>query len=148
RNVVFTVSSTLTAVTRANIVKSYSRIACLSTPSVYQKLKQRLVEGSDHMSAVVLEYDHILDTYGQKDMAPQSFDIILADPPYLSEDRLTKVAQTVKYLANSKVLLCTGTIMEKHADKLMGLNICSFLPYHNLANEIHCFTKYTSILLS
>lgn len=38
--------------------------------------------------------------------------------------------------------------MEKHADKLMGLNICSFFPNHKLANEFHCFTKYTSILLS
>ncbi|XP_045560852.1 EEF1A lysine methyltransferase 1-like [Salmo salar] len=95
---------------------SYSRIACLSTPSVYQKLKQRLVEGSDRTSAVVLEYDHTFDTYGQEfifydyneplalpeDVAPQSFDIILADPPYLSEDCLTKVAQTVKYLAKGK----------------------------------------------
>uniref|UniRef100_A0A673VW76 EEF1A lysine methyltransferase 1 n=1 Tax=Salmo trutta TaxID=8032 RepID=A0A673VW76_SALTR len=156
-------SSTLTAVTRANIVMSYSRIACLSTPSVYQKLRQRLVEGSDRTSAVVLEYDHTFDTYGQEfifydyneplslpeDVAPQSFDIILADPPYLSEDCLTKVAQTVKYLAKGKVLLCTDEPhIAKHAEKLMGLNICSFLPNHKLANEFHCFTKYTSILLS
>uniref|UniRef100_A0A8C8DGI0 EEF1A lysine methyltransferase 1 n=1 Tax=Oncorhynchus tshawytscha TaxID=74940 RepID=A0A8C8DGI0_ONCTS len=139
-------------------------IACLSAPSVYQKLKQGVVEGSDGVSAVVLEYDRRFATYGQEfifydyneplalpeDVAPQSFDIVLADPPYLSEECLNKVAQTVKYLAKGKVLLCTGAIMEEHAVKLMGLKICSFLPKHNknLANEFRCFTNYPSNLMS
>ncbi|XP_029500234.1 EEF1A lysine methyltransferase 1 [Oncorhynchus nerka] len=140
------------------------RIACLSAPSVYQKLKQGVVEGSDGVSAVVLEYDRRFATYGQEfifydyneplalpeDVAPQSFDVVLADPPYLSEECLNKVAQTVKYLAKGKVLLCTGAIMEEHAEKLMGLKICSFLPKHNknLANEFRCFTNYPSNLMS
>jgi 16S rRNA G966 N2-methylase RsmD len=89
---------------------------------VYQKLKLGVVEGSDGVSAVVLEYDRRFATYGQEfifydyneplalpeDVAPQSFDVVLADPPYLSEECLNKVAQTVKYLAKGKVLLCTG----------------------------------------
>ncbi|KAI3355696.1 hypothetical protein L3Q82_004297 [Scortum barcoo] len=33
------------------------RIACVSAPSVYQKLKQGVLDGSDRVSAVVLEYD-------------------------------------------------------------------------------------------
>uniref|UniRef100_A0AAY5L1E0 EEF1A lysine methyltransferase 1 n=1 Tax=Esox lucius TaxID=8010 RepID=A0AAY5L1E0_ESOLU len=142
----------------------HSRIACLSAPSVYQKLKQGVVEGSGGVSAVVLEYDRRFATYGQEfvfydyneplslpeDVAPQSFDIVLADPPYLSEECLTKVAQTVKYLAKGKVLLCTGAIMEEHAEKLLGLKICRYIPKHNknLANEFRCFTNYPSSLLS
>ncbi|KAL0963579.1 hypothetical protein UPYG_G00308200 [Umbra pygmaea] len=140
------------------------RIACLSAPSVYQKLKQGLVKGSGGISAVVLEYDRRFAAYGQEfifydyneplvlpeDLAPQSFDIVLADPPYLSEECLTKVAQTVKYLAKSKILLCTGAIMEEHAEKLLGLKMCSFIPKHNknLANEFRCFTNYPSSILS
>lgn len=98
------------------------RIACLSAPSVYQKLKQGVVDGSDRVSAVVLEFDRRFAAYGQDfifydyndplrlpaDVAPQSFDVVLADPPYLSEECLSKVAKTIKYLSKSKVLLCTG----------------------------------------
>ncbi|XP_056145303.1 EEF1A lysine methyltransferase 1 [Lampris incognitus] len=140
------------------------RIACLSAPSVYQKLKQGAVEGSDHVSTVVLEYDRRFARYGQEfiyydykeplvlpdGVAPQSFDIVLADPPYLSEECLGKVAETIKYLTKGKVLLCTGAIMEKHAKDLLDLKMCNFLPQHNksLGNDFRCFVNYPSLLLS
>lgn len=98
------------------------RVACVCAPSVYQKLKQGVVDGSDRVSAVVLEYDRRFSTYGDDfiyydyneplslpcGVAPQSFDVVLADPPYLSEECLSKVAQTIQYLSKGKVLLCTG----------------------------------------
>ncbi|KAM3862126.1 EEF1A lysine methyltransferase 1 [Diretmus argenteus] len=140
------------------------RIACLSAPSVYQKLKQGVVEGSGSVSAVVLEYDRRFATYGQefvfydfKDplslpdgVAPQSFDIVLADPPYLSEECLSKVAKTVKFLSKGKVLLCTGAVMAELAKQLLDVKMCSFLPKHNknLSNEFRCFVNYPSCLLS
>lgn len=166
------------------------RIACVSAPSVYQKLKQGVVDGSDRVSAVVLEYDRRFATYGDDfvfydyneplslppSVAPQSFDLVLADPPYLSEECLSKVAETVKYLSKGKVLLCTGeherrsegercnilnehkcflllstgAIMENVAKKLLGVKMCSFLPKHdrNLSNEFRCFVNYPSRLLS
>ncbi|XP_075993975.1 EEF1A lysine methyltransferase 1 [Genypterus blacodes] len=140
------------------------RIACVSAPSVYQKLKQGVVDGSDRVSAMVLEYDRRFAAYGQDfvfydyneplrlpdHVAPQSFDIVLADPPYLSEECLSKVAQTIKYLSKSKVLLCTGAIMEPHAKELLGVEMCGFLPQHNrnLANNFRCFVNYPSCLLS
>lgn len=94
----------------------------MSAPSVYQKLKQGVVVGSDRVSAAVLEYDRRFAAYGddfvfydynepvsfEVDVEPHSFDIVLADPPYLSEECLSKVAQTVKHLSKGKVLLCTG----------------------------------------
>lgn len=94
----------------------------MSAPSVYQKLKQGVVDGSDRVSAVVLEFDRRFATYGDEfifydynkplslepRVAPQSFDIVLADPPYLNQECLEKVAQTIKYLSKGKVLLCTG----------------------------------------
>lgn len=140
------------------------RIACVSAPSVYQKLKQGAVEGSDRVSAVVLEYDRRFATYGDDfvfydyneplslpaGVAPQSFDVVLADPPYLSEECLSKVAQTIKYLSKGKVLLCTGAIMEPLAKELLDAKMCSFLPQHNrnLSNEFRCFVNYPSRLLS
>ncbi|KAF7650176.1 hypothetical protein LDENG_00129590, partial [Lucifuga dentata] len=140
------------------------RIACVSAPSVYQKLKQGVVAGSDRVSAVVLEYDRRFAAYGHDfifydyneplslpaAVAPQSFDIVLADPPYLSEECLRKVAKTIKYLSKSKVLLCTGGVMEKHAKELLDVQLCSFLPKHsrNLSNDFRCFLNYPSRLLN
>ncbi|TWW80414.1 EEF1A lysine methyltransferase 1 [Takifugu rubripes] len=140
------------------------RIACVCAPSVYQKLKQGVVEGWDRVSAVVLEFDRRFATYGDDfifydyneplslggSVAPQSFDVVLADPPYLSKECLEKVAKTIKYLSKGKVLLCTGAIMENVAEELLGVKKCSFLPEHkrNLSNEFRCFVNYPSQLLS
>ncbi|XP_061580332.1 EEF1A lysine methyltransferase 1 [Cololabis saira] len=140
------------------------RIACVSSPSVYQKLKQGAVHGSDQVLAVVLEYDRRFSAYGDdfifydyneplslpSCVEPQSFDVVLADPPYLSEECLRKVAETIKYLSKDKVLLCTGAVMENLARDLLDLNMCSFLPKHNrnLSNEFRCFVNYPSRLLS
>ncbi|XP_075961084.1 EEF1A lysine methyltransferase 1 [Anarhichas minor] len=139
------------------------RVACVSSPSVYQKLKQGVVVGSDRVSAVVLEFDRRFSAYGDdfvfydyneplrlENVAPKSFDVVLADPPYLSEECLSKVSQTAKYLSKGKVLLCTGAVMEKLAKELLGVTMCSFLPEHNrnLSNDFRCFVNYPSRLLS
>ncbi|XP_027019904.1 EEF1A lysine methyltransferase 1 [Tachysurus fulvidraco] len=142
------------------------RIACISAPSIYQKLKQlesQKIDGSHRVSAVLLEFDRRFTVYGDEfifydynnplclpeDVLPQSFDIVVADPPYLSEECLNKVALTVKYLSKSKILLCTGAIMEEHAGKLLDVKTCSYLPKHNhnLANEFRCYVNYESTLL-
>ncbi|XP_067889758.1 EEF1A lysine methyltransferase 1 [Heterodontus francisci] len=138
---------------------SDGRIACISTPSVYQKLKQ-LWNGE--FSAVLLEYDRRFSVYGKEfffydynypmnlheDLHPHSCDIVIVDPPYLSEECLSKITLTVKYLAKGKVLLCTGAVMEDLAAKLISVKMCKFLPEHNgnLANEFRCYTNYESSL--
>nr|XP_040045412.1 EEF1A lysine methyltransferase 1-like [Gasterosteus aculeatus aculeatus] len=141
------------------------RIACVSAPSVYQKLKQGVVLGSDRVSAVVLEFDRRFAAYGDDFVfydynepltlpppaaTEHSFDIVLADPPYLSEECLSKVSQTVRYLSKGKVLLCTGAVMEEPARRLLGVSTCRFLPTHrrNLSNDFRCFANYSSQLLS
>uniref|UniRef100_A0A672HQC0 EEF1A lysine methyltransferase 1 n=1 Tax=Salarias fasciatus TaxID=181472 RepID=A0A672HQC0_SALFA len=114
------------------------------------------------MSAAVLEYDRRFAAYGEDfvyydynrplslpaGVAPRSFDVVLADPPYLSEECLSKVAETIQHLSRGKVLLCTGAIMEKLAGELLGVTMCSFLPKHNrnLSNEFRCFVNYPSRL--
>ncbi|KAM9709394.1 EEF1A lysine methyltransferase 1 [Menidia menidia] len=142
------------------------RVACVSAPSVYQKLRQGVVPGSDRVSAVVLEFDRRFAAYGEDfvfydynrplalpaavAMATGSFDVVLADPPYLSRECLEKVAQTVRHLSKGKVLLCTGAVMAAAARELLGVEVCGFRPQHrrNLSNEFRCFTNYTSSLLT
>lgn len=133
------------------------RIACVSAPSVYQKLRE---QGGADFSVCILEYDRRFSVYGEEfifydynnplnlpeHLLPHSFDVVVADPPYLSEECLQKTAETIKYLTKGKILLCTGAIMEEQAAKHLGVKICKFIPKHsrNLANEFRCYVNYAS----
>jgi 16S rRNA G966 N2-methylase RsmD len=68
-----------------------------------------------------LEYDTRFHIYGedfifydyQKPLKfpeewKKSFDIVIADPPFLSEECLCNTAVSIKYLAQDKIILCTG----------------------------------------
>lgn len=136
------------------------KIACISSPSVYVKIK------NDFPNAKVklFEFDKRFATFGEdfvfydynsplqftqfgsdsgSRMDP-SFDVVLADPPYLSEECLTKTAITIRSLATDKIIVCTGATMENLVGRLMGLQTCSFEPRHskNLANEFLCYANY------
>uniref|UniRef100_K7AG74 EEF1A lysine methyltransferase 1 n=1 Tax=Pan troglodytes TaxID=9598 RepID=K7AG74_PANTR len=133
------------------------RIACVSAPSVYQKLRELCRE---NFSIYIFEYDERFAMYGEEfifydynnpldlpeRIAAHSFDIVIADPPYLSEECLRKTSETIKYLTRGKILLCTGAIMEEQAAELLGVKMCTFVPRHtrNLANEFRCYVNYDS----
>ena len=71
---------------------------------------------------VLLEYDRRFEIYGEgfvfydyneplslpEKLVEHSFDMVVADPPFISEECLRKMAQTVSFLAKGKILLCTG----------------------------------------
>ncbi|XP_033032941.1 EEF1A lysine methyltransferase 1 isoform X1 [Trachypithecus francoisi] len=133
------------------------RIACVSAPSVYQKLRELCRE---NFTIYIFEYDKRFAVYGEEfifydynnpldlpeRIAAHSFDIVIADPPYLSEECLRKTSETIKYLTRGKILLCTGAIMEEQAAELLGVKMCTFVPKHtrNLANEFRCYVNYDS----
>ncbi|XP_057346351.1 EEF1A lysine methyltransferase 1 isoform X2 [Manis pentadactyla] len=132
------------------------RIACVSAPSVYQNLRE--LRGD--FSVYIFEYDRRFAIYGEEfvfydynnpldlpeKIAPHSFDIVVADPPYLSEECLRKTSETIKFLTRGKILLCTGAVMEEEAARLLGVKMCKFIPKHNrnLANEFRCYVNYDS----
>ncbi|XP_028643038.1 EEF1A lysine methyltransferase 1 [Grammomys surdaster] len=133
------------------------RIACVSAPSVYQKLRELHRED---ISVYIFEYDRRFAIYRDEfifydynhpldlpeGIAAHSFDIVVADPPYLSEECLRKTSETIQFLTRGKVLLCTGAIMEEQAARLLRVKMCKFIPEHsrNLANEFRCYTNYDS----
>lgn len=133
------------------------RVACVSAPSVYQKLRELCRE---NFTVYIFEYDKRFAMYGEEfifydynnpldlpeRIAAHSFDIVIADPPYLSEECLRKTSETIKYLTRGKILLCTGAIMEEQAAELLGVKMCTFVPKHtrNLANEFCCYVNYDS----
>ncbi|XP_048197082.1 EEF1A lysine methyltransferase 1-like [Perognathus longimembris pacificus] len=136
------------------------RIACVSVPSVYQKL--RALHRQDFSvyifeyyrfamygeELILYDYNHPLDL--PEKIAAHSFYIVVADPPYLSEECLKKTSETIQYLTQGKVLLCTGATMEDQAAQLLGGKMCNFIPKHtrNLANEFRCYVNYDSGLNS
>ncbi|XP_032467250.1 EEF1A lysine methyltransferase 1 isoform X1 [Phocoena sinus] len=133
------------------------RVACVSAPSVYQKLREL---HRDDFSICIFEYDQRFAIYGEEfifydynnpvdlpeKIAAHSFDIVIADPPYLSEECLRKTSETIKYLTRGKILLCTGAVMEEEAAKLLGVKMCKFIPKHTrtLGNEFRCYVNYDS----
>lgn len=73
-----------------------------------------------------------------------SFDIVVCDPPFLSEECLTNVVKTIKLLGKENVVLCSGSVMQELAKKLLNVKKCKFEPHHknNLANEFWCFANF------
>jgi 16S rRNA G966 N2-methylase RsmD len=95
-----------------------SSIACISAPTAYQKIRE-----TKPISCTVkcLEYDRRFAIYAEDFQFydykeplnlplewKQNFDVVIADPPFLSEECLCKTAVTAKYLTKDKIILCTG----------------------------------------
>ena len=104
------------------IVYFFLRIACISCPTLFAKLIEVAQSRQLDCEAYLLEYDRRFEIYGSsfayydyndpltlpQPLVAHSFGIVVADPPFLSEECLCKVAQTIKFLAQDKVILCTG----------------------------------------
>ncbi|XP_067674138.1 EEF1A lysine methyltransferase 1-like [Haliotis asinina] len=141
------------------VAGSSGRIACVSSPTLYRKLRDIC---PDTCTVKCLEFDERFQMFGEDFQFydyreplklpadwKNSFDIVMVDPPFLNEDCLCKTAISVRFLAKDKIILCTGAVMEKAAKKLLDLEVCVFQPRHSnaLQNEFRCFTNYKSELL-
>ncbi|KAF3441502.1 hypothetical protein FNV43_RR15416 [Rhamnella rubrinervis] len=132
------------------------RVACIACPTLYAYLKN--IE--PQLRVQLLEYDERFEQYGsdftfydynQPEELPldlkHGFNVVIADPPYLSKECLEKVARTISFLAQSGesyLLLLTGEVQKDRAAELMGLYPCGFRPQHSnkLGNEFRLFTNY------
>ncbi|KAJ8570587.1 hypothetical protein K7X08_037559 [Anisodus acutangulus] len=151
-----------TAETVANEVMNICRsidspaVACIACPTLYAYLKKI----DPNVPAQLLEYDKRFEQYGseftfydynQPEDLPSSlkhsYPIIVADPPYLSQECLEKTAQTISFLmrpGQPYLLLLTGEVQRDRASELLGLRPCTFRPHHSskLGNEFRLFTNY------
>lgn len=105
----------------------------------------------------LLEYDRRFEVHGADfifydynsplklpaDLA-KSYDLVIADPPFLAEECISKTSETIKFLAKNKIIVCTGAIMKEYVEKLLNLKQCKFQPRHrkNLANEFSCYANF------
>lgn len=121
-----------------NSTEADGKIALISCPTLYNKLKKeadgrqglndsplikRLYKNvfNSFFLVSLFEYDQRFAVFGTdfiiydykspleipRDLA-NKFDVVVADPPFLSEECLTKTAVTMKFLAKNKIVLCTG----------------------------------------
>lgn len=118
-----------------------------------------------------IQYDYKSPLNVPKHMSSQ-FDLVIADPPFLSVECLTKTAVTIKFLMKKNIVLCTGihtiiflqffvayclyinirvntilfigAVMTELAERLLDVKKCDFIPGHrnNLANEFCCFSNF------
>ena len=124
--------------------------------TLYRALKKL---NKPNLGLKVLEFDNRFAAYGSDFQfydykSPldidrglrEKFDLVFADPPFLSEECLTKTMVTVKFLSKEegKVVLCTGATMADLANRLAGLKICQFTPVHqnSLSNPFQCFASF------
>ncbi|XP_002265324.2 uncharacterized protein LOC100252975 [Vitis vinifera] len=135
---------------------SLVRVACVACPTLYAYLKKI----DPNVSLQLLEYDKRFEQYGSdftfydynqpEELPPElkhAFQVVVADPPYLSKECLEKVAQTISFLARpgeSFLLLLTGEVQRERAAELLGMHPCCFRPQHSnkLGNEFRLFTNY------
>ncbi|WOL03108.1 protein-lysine N-methyltransferase N6AMT2 [Canna indica] len=133
-----------------------SPVVCIACPTLYAYLKKL----DPSIPAMLLEYDKRFEQYGcdftfydynQPEDLPSSlkhaYQIVVADPPYLSRECLEKVAQTISFLAHpqgSYLLLLTGEVQKERAAELLKAHPCGFRPQHSnkLGNEFQLFTNY------
>lgn len=131
-------------------------VACIACPTLFAYLKKM----DPDVSARLLEYDKRFEQYGndftfydynEPEDLPQEmkhgYQIIVADPPYLSKECLEKVVQTISFLAQSGkfyLLLLTGEVQAEKAAELLEARPCGFRPIHSskLGNEFRLFTNY------
>ncbi|XP_030033097.1 EEF1A lysine methyltransferase 1 [Manduca sexta] len=136
------------------VVSDGGRVALISCPTLFVPVKRQI---GDRATVSLLEYDRrfeihapdfIFYDYNTPDRLPSemhnSYDLVIADPPFLSEECITKTSQTIKLLSKDKIVICTGAVMEEHVKNLLGLKKCDFEPRHrnNLANEFVCYANF------
>lgn len=151
-----------------------TRICVLSAPSVFLQLKNLLSsaewKGEQPGHITLLEFDTRFGVFSEFQLydfkfpaklpaeLKGSFDTIIIDPPFLSEDCQAKTALTVRWLAKSweasagdekglKLVACTGERMESLIHKLyakLGVKTTDFVVEHakGLSNEFRCYANF------
>jgi len=144
-------------------------IACISCPTIFAKLFEKLSKNEKNtielslfefdrrfetkypLNFVYYDYNEPIDDQMKEKFKQNSFDMVIADPPFLSEECMTKMIETIKYLAKDKVLVCSGAVMRDILSAGLQLKQCDhFIPEHKrqLGNEFRCFSNFSLRLRS
>lgn len=131
-------------------------IACVACPSLFRHIRKHYPDVSAHLFEIDTRFevlgDFSLYDYNEPLAVPphlqHHFSVVVADPPYLAEECLSKTATTMRLLTKQpkedlRFLLLTGAVMEHDALELLSMRPTGFLPEHShkLGND---FLLYAS----
>ncbi|XP_024357209.1 uncharacterized protein [Physcomitrium patens] len=157
-----TTSATVAAeVNRLASSRPQCRVACIACPTLFVELRKSYPD----VSAQLYEYDQRFEKYGSKftfydynaplDVPPEhrkAFQILVADPPYLSKECLEKTVETMRYIAadsesSPTFMVLTGAVQEDRVWDLLKGRPCVFRPEHRnkLGNEFMLYTNYDPV---
>uniref|UniRef100_A0A1A9X292 Protein-lysine N-methyltransferase n=1 Tax=Glossina brevipalpis TaxID=37001 RepID=A0A1A9X292_9MUSC len=130
-------------------------IALLSCPSLYKTIKDI------HDTVRIFEYDKRFAAFGDDFVFydfnegcnannlrqfNQQYDLIVADPPFLSEECITKMCKIIEVLLkpSAKVIFCSGVLVEPWLCVSLPVKRCKYQPQHerNLGNEFACYANF------
>lgn len=137
---------------------SDTKVALLSCPSLYKTIKSihpngvvRLFEYDERFAAigddfVYYDYSGIKNSDNYLNEFENYFDVIIADPPFLSEECIRNTALIIKKLQknDTNIIMCSGYITADWITKFLQLHQCKFRPEHerNLANEFCSYANF------
>ncbi|XP_055639104.1 protein-lysine N-methyltransferase CG9154 [Toxorhynchites rutilus septentrionalis] len=131
------------------------RVALLCCPSLYNHVKKitenvTLFEFDERFASIGSDFHHfdykqaLEETY--LDDSKECFDLIIADPPFLSEECIEKIGIVVQKIAKNdcKTILCSGYAVRDWAKKFLHLDLCKFEPEHerNLGNQFSSYANF------
>lgn len=131
------------------------RVALLSSPSLYSHVKNvaenvTLFEFDERFASIGSDFRHfdynraIEDDYLKE--FSETFDLIIADPPFLSEECIEKMGIIVRKISkpSCRTVLCSGYSVRDWAKRFLNLDICKFEPQHkrNLGNEFSSYANF------
>uniref|UniRef100_A0A182Q3A8 Protein-lysine N-methyltransferase n=1 Tax=Anopheles farauti TaxID=69004 RepID=A0A182Q3A8_9DIPT len=130
-------------------------VALLSAPSAYKHVAR------ENNHAILFEFDERFTAYGENfqqydynkacdpeylDKFANHFDLVIADPPFLSEECIEKMGVIIKKIVkqSGKIVLCSGAVVEDWAKQHLGVSLCQFRPEHerNLGNEFRSYANF------
>ncbi|XP_052896295.1 protein-lysine N-methyltransferase CG9154 [Anopheles moucheti] len=136
------------------------RVALLSAPSAFKHVFKENEQGK-LLAPILFEFDERFASYGDNfqqydynkafdseymDAFAGQFDLVIADPPFLSEECIEKMGVIVKKITkpNSKIILCSGAVVQDWAKEHLGVDMCQFRPEHerNLGNEFCSYANF------
>ncbi|RKP01725.1 hypothetical protein CXG81DRAFT_2531, partial [Caulochytrium protostelioides] len=142
------------------------RIGCISSPSAFVGFERQPESDPAHAHfcrATVFEIDERFAVFGDRFVRydfnrPRAvppalvgqFDVLVVDPPFLSEACWTQTAETVRLLSHAatKWIINTGEVMTAFVEGL-GTTKCAWRPRHSnaLSNPFCCYTNFAPTVL-
>jgi len=136
-------------------IKPDSKVAILAAPTLYCRLFKENPELAKNI--YIFEYDKRFSVYDNfiyydindplgndvKKLEQNSFDYILADPPFWLEEVLLKLFQTIDHLKthNGKTMICAGPPMTSFLEQ-HGYKVCKYRPTYE--RRLSCYNSNQS----